>query len=251
MFKSRINSREQLIQYCLRALGEPVFQVSVDKSQLEDRIDDAFDMFWEYHADGAQRVTMAIEITQDMIDKKQYQLPKEVLSVLRVLAGGAVDTLNPFVNLQYQMYITDLMNIRNFMSNGVSGYVVAQQYLNTIGDILSPEPIIEFNKHTQVLTVNQDWTRVTAGQFTVVECYVVVDPDQYAETFNNKWLKEYCTALIKRQWGTNIKKYGNVTLPGGLALNGQQIYDEADAEVKFLEQRLRDEYENPPDFYMG
>lgn len=251
MFNSRINSRQQLIDYCLRKLGAPVFQVSVDKEQIEDRIDDAFDMFWEYHTDASERVLIPIQITQTMIDNQAYDLPPNVLSVVSVLAGGAIDAINPYVNLQYQMYITDLMNIQNFMSNGVSGYVIAESYLNLISDILSPDPIITFNKHTQRLHIQQNWEITKPGTWTIVECYIAIDPNTIGEMYNNKWLKDYCTALIKRQWGENLIRYVNMTLPGGMQLNGQKIYDDAVIEVEMLENKLKSDYQEPVDWLMG
>jgi hypothetical protein len=57
--------------------------------------------------------------------------------------------------------------------------------------------------------------------------------------------------LFKRQWGSNLKKYGNYTLPGGLIVNGQGIYEEAVAEIEKLEEKLRDTYEEPPAFAVG
>jgi hypothetical protein len=64
-------------------------------------------------------------------------------------------------------------------------------------------------------------------------------------------LKKLATAYIKKQWGSNMKKFGGMQLPGGITMNGQQIYNEAVDEIKDLEDRIRDTWEEPPQFLVG
>lgn len=45
---SRVTSRTELKEYCLRKLGEPVIEINVADEQVEDRIDDAFQFYREY-----------------------------------------------------------------------------------------------------------------------------------------------------------------------------------------------------------
>jgi hypothetical protein len=65
------------------------------------------------------------------------------------------------------------------------------------------------------------------------------------------FLKEYATALIKEQWGANLIKFEGMVLPGGVQLNGRQIYEDAKQEVETIRQRIYNEYDTPPDFFMG
>ena len=93
--------------------------------------------------------------------------------------------------------------------------------------------------------------RLSPGGFLVVECQKVLDPAEYPRVWNDNWLKSYATQLIKRQWGTNLSKYGNYVLPGGMVINGEKIYLEASESVEKLEAELRDTYELPPMFDVG
>ena len=59
------------------------------------------------------------------------------------------------------------------------------------------------------------------------------------------------TALIKQQWGTNLKKYSGIALPGNITFNGQQIYDEATKEIEDIEEKMQLSFEEPPRFLVG
>jgi hypothetical protein len=73
----------------------------------------------------------------------------------------------------------------------------------------------------------------------------------YKEVYSDEFVREYSCSLLKQQWGQNLKKYSGISLPGGVTLNGQQIYDEATAELQVLRDRVRKEFELPPDFLVG
>jgi hypothetical protein len=100
--------------------------------------------------------------------------------------------------------------------------------------------------------IDQAWNaKVTPNTYLLLECTTLLSPDTYTRVWNDNWLKEYGTTLIKRQWGENMKKYGNYTLPGGMVINGQGIYEEAIADIARLELQLRDTWEEPPQFLIG
>lgn len=248
MAVTRITSRDQLKDYCMRALGAPVLQINIDDNQIDDRIDDALDMFWEYHADGSIRTFLKHQLTQDDFDNEYIPMPDGILSVLRVLT---VDNQKALVNLQYQMFITDIMNIRQVTTGGINGYVETNMYLNTLNDFFAYEKVINFNKHRDQLRIDTDWSEYNVGDMMLIECYVLQNPEEFGETYNNYWLKQYTTALIKKQWGQNLMKFSGVNLPGNIQVNGQEIYEEAKSEVKELEERLRSEFELPVDFFVG
>jgi hypothetical protein len=94
-------------------------------------------------------------------------------------------------------------------------------------------------------------TDVAVNDFLIVECYRILDPDTYTDVYNDRILKKYATALMKKQWGTNLKKFSGVQLPGGVLLNGQIIYDEAITEIKEIEELVRNTYELPVDMFVG
>lgn len=249
---NRINTRTAFKSYCLRKLGEPVTQINVAPSQVDDAVDDALDMFWEYHADGSTQHFFKHEITQEDIDNGFFQLPSTVLSVIRVLSlggSGASNGIANMANLQYYAYFSDM--ITKISTGGTSSYLVNLQNLNTLQEVFNAEKLVEFNKHDGKLTIQGETSKLVVGEYIVYEAVVINDPDVVPSTWNNWWLKNYTTALIKKQWGMNIGKYQGVTLPSGITLNGEAIRGEAIAEISELEQRLRDEFQLPPDFFYG
>lgn len=251
MISSRIRSRDALKDYALRALGAPVLMINVDDDQLEDRIDDALDMFWQYHFDGSVRGYVKHQITQEDIDSKRIKLPPNVLAVLRVLPLDTTSGMS-INNLQYVMYMTDIMDFRRFSGYGLSSFTLTSSYLNLVQDMFSPERVINFNMHHGFLTLDIDWgDKIKLGDWIIAEVYSVVDPEEFAEAYGNKWLREYTTQLFKKQWGSNLIKVSGATFSGGMTINGEKIYNDASDEIEKLEDRLRNEYAYPVDFFVG
>lgn len=250
---ARINSREEFKNYCLRALGAPVLRINVDDEQLEDRIDDALDLFWEYHSDGSELVFLNIQITEQHRAAREIPLPAETQSVLRVMHAGSGEGSNgiPSTNLQYQAYITDLNNPRRIISGGLAEYYITQSYLGLINDTFSADSRIGFNQHYDRLQILDSWDVITAGSWVAIECYRKVMPEKSGDVWNNRWLKKYACAQIKKQWGTNLIKFINANLPGGVQMNGEAILEEARDEIDKLKEELHDMYEAPPTFFVG
>ena len=249
-YTPRVTSKQTLIDYVMRDLGAPVLKINVDADQVEDRIDDALERFWQYHADAVQRTFYKHRITAEEIAQQQITLPPYVMSVLRVLPLDGQDILS-INNLQYVMYITDIMDIRRFNGEGLSAYANTMSYLNTIDNLFNYEKVVEFNMHTNILRMETDWSVIEPGQFMLVECYIALDPTQYSSIWSNYWFRRYVSALVKRQWGWNLIKYGNNTLPGGVTINGEEIYREGVQLCKDLEDELEQKYQQPIDFYMA
>jgi hypothetical protein len=89
------------------------------------------------------------------------------------------------------------------------------------------------------------------GDYLVIECFRVLDPRIYPEIYNDRLLKRYMTALIKRQWGENLSKFEGITLPGGVTFNGQRMIQEAQEEINKIEEQVINEFELPPNFMVG
>ena len=103
-----------------------------------------------------------------------------------------------------------------------------------------------YNRHLDRLYIDMDWSfRVTAGEYIIIKCYRTADPDTYGDVWADRWLRKYATQLIKRQWGTNLKKFSGMQLPGGVTFNGEQIYNEAEEEIKRLEEEMINTYSLP------
>lgn len=251
----RINSRQELKEYALRALGAPVLLINVDDEQLEDRIDDVLDLFWEYHSDGSEQVFLHHQVTQADKDARRITLPPGVLSVLSVYNGGSNSAGGgngiATINLQYQSYITDLMNPRKILTGGLGSYYITQHSLSMLSDTFSAADRLTFNKHHDRLTIVNDWSLINVGHWMAIEAYVAIDPDANGDVWNNRWLKKYTIAQFKLQWGSNLIKFAGAALPGNITVNAEQIYNDAKEEVRMLEEELRQNYELPVDFFVG
>lgn len=248
-------NKTELKDFCLRNLGFPVIDINVDDDQLDDRIDDALQMFQNYHFDGTERVYLAHRVTNADILNKYVRLCDNIIGVSRVfpMTGDTVSSTNTsgfnIFDINYQLRLNDFYNLT---SSSYTYYVIAREHLSMLDMIITGETPYSYNKKTNRLYLWQDWNgKLDANDYIMFEAHRVVDEDTYEKVFNDSWVKEYTTQLFKRQWGTNLKKYGNYTLPGGLIVNGQQIFDEAVAEIKELEEKLRDVYEEPPGMMVG
>ena len=247
---SQPGSRQELADYCLRALGAPVVEINIDDDQLGDRIDEAFQFYREYHSDATIRRYRKHQVTATDGTEEYIDIPETFIHISRVLpfqvTGGAGD-----FNVEYQIMLNDIYDLRG--PNSVLHYAMSQQHLALVDTLFDgKDQTVRFNRHMNRLFIETRWgTDVKAGEFVIIEGYETVDPATFTDVYNDIFLKKYLTALIKRQWGTNLKKFGGLQLPGGVEINGQQIYDEANEEIKEIEEQMQSRYEMPPLDFMG
>lgn len=250
------NSRSTLKDYCLRRLGFPVIDINVDEDQVEDRIDDALKKFQDYHYDGTHKDYYAYLMTENDITNRYIPLPTDVLGVTSVFPisadvvnNGSSVNFNIF-DLNYQLRLNELYD---FTTSSYTYYWIARSHIRMLEMIIQGENPYRFNRKMDRLYIDMNWSapEVPAGRYVLVECWRALDPTTYPKVYNDTWLKTYTTALIKRQWGENMKKYGNYVLPGGMVINAQTIYEEAVTEITKLEESLRDTHEEPPQFLIG
>ena len=251
---SQPTSRTELKDYCLRKLGFPVIDINVDEDQLEDRIDDALYMYRSYHYDGTERCFLAHQVTAGDISNTYITLADSIIGVTRVFPfTGAIQSstsstgFNMF-DINYQLRLNDFYNLT---ASSYTYYVIAREHLAMLDMVVTGLPPFTFHKPLHKLKIQMDWNKFKDNAYLAFECHRIIDPETYGSVYSDIWLRHYTTALFKQQWGTNLKKYGNYVLPGGLTINGQQIYDEATTEVANLEQELRDTYEEPTPFIVG
>jgi hypothetical protein len=244
-----VTTREQLKDYCLRRLGSPVIEINVEENQIEDRIDDAFQFYREYHYDAVEMVYLKHQFTSTDITNQYISIPDTVVGVSRILPfSDRSDGTNIF-SIRYQILLNDLYSL---MSTNIIYFYQVKQELELINQILVGTKPIRFNRHMNRLYMDMDWTAdAIAGDYVVVECYRILDPDTYRDVYNDMFLKRYCTALIKRQWGENLKKFNGVQLPGGVTINADQIYQDALTEITQIESEMQSRFELPVDFMTG
>ena len=242
-------SREQLKDWCLRELGFPVIEINVDDDQVEDRVDEAFQYFQQFHFDGVERWYLTHQITQEDKDNKYIPIPDTIIGVNRIFPIGSTNASVNMFDLRYQLRLHELYD---FTSTSYVNYALTMQHIRTLDMLFSGETPIRFNRHTGKLYIDQNWMDgVNVDEWIVIEGFITINPDTYTKVYNDMLLKKLATAYIKKQWGNNMKKFGGMQLPGGITMNGQQIYQEAVDEIKQLEDLIRDTYEEPPQFLVG
>ena len=244
-----VTSREQLKDYCLRQLGAPVIEINVDDDQVEDRIDDAFQFYREYHFDAVEKLYLKHEITANNISNQYIEISNAVIGVERVFPFMNKSTGTNIFDIKYQILINDLYTL---MSTDLIYYTAVRQELELINQLLVGQKPIRFNRHMNRLHIDMDWAAdVVEGTYIIVECWRILDPDVYTDVYNDMFLKRYATAQIKKQWGNNLKKFAGVQLPGGVTLNGEIIYQEAIEEIRQIETEIQSRFELPVDMFVG
>lgn len=256
---STITTRTDFKNYCLRRLGFPVIDINVDDDQVEDRIDDALQYWQDYHFDGMQKVYYIHKLTQTDLDNKYLDMSSirdssnnatEVLGVTRIFPiQDSSATINMF-DLRYQLRLNELYD---FTAASYINYTLTQQHLRSLEIMFTGEIPIRFQRHMQRLFVDWAWgsSQAPVGTVAVLECYTTLNPDYYGKVWNDRWLKEYATELIRKQWGSNLKKFGGIQLPGGVVLNGDKIYADAEEEIRRLETEMENNYGGVLEFYLN
>lgn len=312
-------TRAQFKDYCLRKLGHPVIQINVDDDQVEDRIDDALNFFYDYHYDGTQQMYLKHQIKQEDIDRQWIYCPDAVMFITGILPFDQSNSSVNMFDLRYQLRLHDLYD---FTSVSYVSYEITMQHIRTLNLLFSGTPQIRFNRKMNRLHLDIDWTRdVAVGDWVIIECYRAVTPDTitltgttaisdssnvvtgtgtvftqevsindeitinsqtkrvvniesdtslnvtsaytsaqtsqtvtisgYTDVWNDRFLKAYATAKIKQQWGNNMKKFSGIAMPGGVTLNGKEIYDEASEELEKLEEDIKSTQSMPSEIFMG
>jgi hypothetical protein len=256
---SNVSSRTEFKDYCLRRLGFPVIEINIDEDQIDDRIDDALQYWQDYHFDGLQKFYYIKRITDEDISQKYIDLTDvrddannhlEVVGVTRIFPiSDSLATFNMF-DLRYQLRLNELYD---FTSASYVNYTLTMQHLRSLELLFTGEVPIRFQRHMRRLYVDWGWGhhQAPSGSVLIAECYANIDPSVYNRVWNDRWLKEYATSLIKRNWGSNMKKFGGIQLPGGVVLNGKETFEEAELDIRRLESEMENNYGGILEWYMN
>jgi len=242
-------TKEDLKNWCLRELGHPVIQINVDDDQVDDAIDSALQYFQDFHHDGIERWYLKHQITDTDKTNQWIPITENIFGVTRIFPVGSTNASVNMFDLRYQLRLHELYD---FTSTSYVSYAMTQQHIRTLDMLFSGEVPIRFNRHTDKLYIDWDWANdVEVGEYIIIEGWIIIDPDEYTDVWNDRMLKRLATAHIKRRWGNNLRKYTGVQLIGGVAMTGQQFYEEAEREIEEVEKLIRSTYEEPPQFIMG
>jgi len=273
------SSRQELIDYCKRQLGAPVLEINVADEQIDDLVDDAIQYFQERHFDGVGQVYLKYQITQDDVNRGRapagesatagiantsasatiagvsttftykensnfLQVPPDIIGIQKIYHfDGTNTTTNNMFSVKYQLFLND---IYYWGSTEILTYAMTKTYLEDLDFLLTTQKQIRFNQRMDRLYLDIDWGSVTVGDYLIIDCYRSLNPNNFNRVWNDSFLKKYLTSLIKRQWGQNLIKFQGVKLPGGVELNGRQIYDDAQKELDTIKEMMSNTYELPP-----
>ena len=272
-------TRAEFKEYCLRQLGAPVLEINIATEQCEDIIDDAIQYFHERHFDGVAQVYLKYKVTQEDKDRGKgpaedgvsgitttsatatingasiqfdyeensnyLEIPPEIIGVTKLFRFDGTNTAtNNMFSLKYQLFLNDIAF--NWGTTELLSYAMTRTYLSDIDYLLNTEKQIRFNQRMDRLYIDIDWAEVNVGDYFIIDCWRALDPADYARVWNDSFLKPYTVALLKRQWGQNLLKFTGVKLPGGVELNGRQIYDDAEKDLERIRERMSETYELPP-----
>ena len=272
------STRQGLIDYCLRQLGAPVLEINVDDDQIDDLVDDAIQYFNERHYDGVEKMYLKYKITENDVNRgkakgtsgvgivtttatdtsgRSYnwyetenyiQVLDSVIGIEKVFKFDTSSISGGMFSIKYQLFLNDLYY---FNSVELLQYAMTKSYLEDIDFLLTTDKQIRFNKRQDRLYLDIDWGSQPKDEFIIIECYRALDPATFTQIYNDSWMKQYLTALIKRQWGRNLSKFKGVKLPGGIELNGGEILQQAESEIADIKGRMMSEYELPPLDFIG
>lgn len=244
-----VTTREELKSYCLRKLGEPVIKVNVANEQVEDRIDEALQFFKEMHILGSEKSYYIHVITQQDIDNKYINvndISNKIISINKLVE--VEDNSTSFMSNVYQYKLSIYDNV--LTSKNAIDYYLGMSHLNLINRLFESGKVIEFNKNTNKLKIYVDWSeKFKAGESKIAfECFEYIDEITNADVYDDIFLKNLTTQLIKLQWGENLKKMKGMKLAGGIELDGQGIWDEANEAIKEIKDNASD---YPLGLYIG
>lgn len=272
-YMAQPSTRQELIDYVKRQLGAPVLQINMDDDQVDDIIDNAIQFFQEYHYDGIEKMYLKHLITADdvtrfsstdasqstldpdaatWVNRENFiEIPDHVIGISRVFGLTSAFASNEMWGFANQYFLMDIFSFSagySFANFDLENYYMVKQFFETIDMVVNTGSLVDFrfNKRQDRLYIDIDRDRLKEGNYIVIECYRALDPETWSQVWNDSFVKRYATALMKRQWGQNLIKFNNVQLPGGITLNGRQIWEDGDAEVKDLESRMLTEYSLPP-----
>ena len=249
MSTSKPASREEFKQFCLRRLGAPLLEINVADEQVEDCIEMSFSYYYDYHYDATEKVYLAHQVTQTDITNKYLSIDDSVIGVTNILPIGNSYSTNNLFNLRYQIALNDLFA---FNTGPFAPYYMALQNVALAEELFVGKQGIRFQRHSNKLYVDIAWgEKIVLGEYMLIEAYQKIDPDVYTDLYNDRWLHRYCTALIKKQWGENLKKFEGLSMPGGITFNGQKIWDEATDEIQAIEAEMISSYSLPVTDMLG
>ena len=242
-------SKEDFKDYILRKIGAPVIDINVADEQVEDRVDEAVSFWRDYHYNGSQMVYLKHEITETDKENGYIPLPQGLLGISKIFdMDTSISTGTGMFNVNYQFVLN---NIQDMTSYSMQNYFMTMQHIEFMQEMLVGKQMIRYNKHVNKLHIDTDNKSWVVGNYIIIEAYDVVNPDEYAEVWSDRWLQNYAAVLVREQWGLNLTKFTQMQLVGGVQFNGEQILAEARADRERMEEEAIHYYQPLTYNYIG
>lgn len=247
------SSREELKQYCLERCGAPVITINIAPQQIDNAIDDAMQYWQEYSLDAQERTFYVHQITATDITNRYLTMPDNIFSVLNIYGASPMSSAGMLFNVEYHITADAILGMTQAGSgSGASSYFITKQYLADMNYLFNPDAPFRFRIHNKRLHIDTNWsTRFREGEYVMVECYAIIDPMAWVGIWGDWRLRELAAAMVKRQWGDNLRKFANVPLPSGVVLNGESIYQSAVEEIAQIKDEYIYKFDEPLGFYVG
>lgn len=242
-------TRAEFSDYCLRKLGDGAITINVTTDQIADRIDEALEHFYEYHDEGTERVLLEYTISGADLANHYIVMPENVIGIEGFLESpGNASSASPYWNVEYQYW---LANAYEIAGTNMRYFYVAMMHLENLYQMFDVHTAIRYNRVTNRLYIEDDWTKFTVGEKFIFDAAVTIPESGFPRLWQNKWLRDYSTALIKKQWGENLSKFDQVQMIGGVVFNGQRLIDEANTDIEVLETQVKETETAPLGIFIG
>lgn len=241
-------TRDEFKAYCLRKLGDGVVQINVSDEQVEDRIDESLSYYADYHFDATEKTYLKHQVTANDISNGYLTIPENIIGVVDIFDIGDSQSTTNLFNARYQFALNYVFDLSSY---GLQTYYIYMQNIQFLEEFLVGKQPIRYQRHVNKLHIDMDWNNLTVGQYIIAVCYRIVDPDVYTDVWKDRWLQNYCSAKIKYQWGSNLTKFVDMQLPGGVRYNGELILNEARDEINKLEEEMISSYSLPVTDFIG
>ena len=242
-------TRIDFSEYCLRKLGKGAIDINVTEDQIQDRVDEALEHFSEYHDEGTEQILLRYQLTQSDIDNSYVDFNDEIIGVTGFLPGGNGISGSSLFDVEYQYW---LANAHDVAGSQMQYFYIAMRHLENIDQMFDYLTPINYNRVTNRAYIHDQLShKFGAGDYIIFTAFRVVDATTNARIWSNKWLRDYTTALIKKQWGENLAKYDGVQMIGGTTFNAQRLIDEANTELEALETLVKETESTPLGIYIG
>lgn len=245
-----VTNRQEMKEYCYRALGAPLVDLDVTDEAVDDRIDEALDFFREYYFDGADHCFHRHVVTQEDIDNGYITIPDNIWGINSIYPVSNSGNANGDIfSYEYQFRSSDMM--RNLSSTNLVYFQQVMSYFTLVENLLNVQLQFRFNRNEGKMYIDTNWeNRLPVGTWIMTDCYAVMDPNVNTKFWNNRRFKEYCIALVKQQWARAYSKYDNIQLPGGVTISGEKLMREATEERKEIEDDIINN-QTPLQFFIG